>query len=175
MKKLLIVVDFQNDFVSGSLGFKGAEKLEEIIAGKIKAYRANNDEVVFTLDTHRDDYLESNEGKYLPIEHCIKGSFGHELYGKVKTMVKDAMVFEKPTFPSLELANYLKDKDYRVVEICGLVSNICVLSNAIMVKSAIPKAEIIVDARATASSDKELHEKCLDIMPGLHIQVINRD
>lgn len=175
MKKLLLVVDFQNDFVTGSLGFSGAEKLEEVIVQKINEYKNNGDDVIFTLDTHDEDYPETVEGRYLPVKHCIKGSVGHDFYGQVKDLTFDSLVFEKPTFPSLELANYLKDKDYGVVEVCGLVSNICVLSNAIMVKSALPNVEIIVDAKATASNDPELNEKCFDIMTGLHIQVLNRN
>ena len=171
--KLLIVVDYQNDFVDGALGFAGAEKLDEIIAQKIKEYHKNNDEVIFTLDTHYKDYSESLEGKYLPVPHCIKDTEGHKLYGKTANSIgKNDMVFEKLTFPSLELAEYLKDKAYECVEIVGLVSNICVLSNAIMVKSALPDTEIIVDANYTDSFDRSLHNKCLDIMEGLHIKVI---
>ena len=171
--KLLIVVDYQNDFVDGALGFAGAEKLDEKIAQKIKEYHKKNDEVIFTLDTHYKDYSESLEGKYLPVPHCIKGTDGHKLYGKTANSIgKNDKVFEKLTFPSLELAVYLKDKAYECVEIVGLVSNICVLSNAIMVKSALPDTEIIVDANYTDSFDRSLHNKCLDIMEGLHIKVI---
>ena len=171
--KLLIVVDYQNDFVDGALGFAGAEKLDEKIAQKIKEYHKNNDEVIFTLDTHYKNYSESLEGKYLPVPHCIKGTDGHKLYGKTANSIgKNDKVFEKLTFPSLELAVYLKDKAYECVEIVGLVSNICVLSNAIMVKSALPDTEIIVDANYTDSFDRSLHNKCLDIMEGLHIKVI---
>ena len=83
-------------------------------------------------------------------------------------------MFEKPTFPSLDLANYLKDKEYQEVELCGLVSNICVMTNAVMVKASLPNAKIIVDAKATDSFNKDLHEKCLDILEGIHISVINR-
>lgn len=175
MKKLLLVIDFQNDFVSGSLSFPGAEKLEAVIARKIEAYKNNGDDVIFTLDTHGEDYLESVEGKYLPVRHCIKGSSGHELYGRVKELAADCLVFEKPTFPSLELANHLRGKDYGVIEVCGLVSNICVLSNAIMAKAALPNAEVVVDVEATASNDPDLNEKCFDIMESLHIQVLNRN
>ena len=140
MKKLLIVVDYQNDFVDGALGFEGANKLDEVIANKIKDYKKNNYDVIFTFDTHDEDYMQTEEGNNLPVKHCIKGTIGHELYGKVKKCFdKDRDVyFEKPTFPSLELANYLKDKEYEEIELCGLVSNICVLSNVVMVKSALP-------------------------------------
>ena len=174
MKKLLIVVDFQVDFVDGTLGFPEAKKLEDLIYEKIKAYKANGDDVIFTFDTHDENYLNTIEGKKLPIVHCIKGTEGHKLYGKVNELLDCGMSIEKVTFGSLELGNYLKDKDYMEVEICGLVSNICVLSNAIIAKAALPNAIIKVDAKATASVNLDLHNKALDVMEGLHIDVFNR-
>ena len=173
MKKLLIVVDFQKDFVDGSLGFEKAVVLDDLIYNKILEYKNNNDDIIYTFDTHDDDYFETMEGKKLPILHCVKGDLGHELYGNVKTLFdkeKD-IYFEKPTFPSFELANYLKDKDYTEIEICGLVSNICVLSNAVMVKSALPNANIIVDRKLTDSFDEILNEYTFEILKGLHISV----
>lgn len=172
MKKLLIVVDFQNDFVIGTLGFEKAKDLEDVIYQKIKYYQDNNYDVIYTLDTHYDNYLETLEGKYLPIKHCIKDTAGHEVYGKVKELLKDRQAFYKNSFPSLELANYLKDKDYDEVEVCGLVSNICVLSNAILVRAALPEAKIIIDKTATASYDETLNEKTFDVMKGLYFEVI---
>ena len=173
MKKLLIVVDFQNDFVDGSLGFEKAVELDSLIYDKIKQFKDNNEDVIFTFDTHDDDYFETMEGKKLPILHCQKGDLGHQLYGKVKELFdKDKDVyFEKPTFPSLDLANYLKDKEYQEIEICGLVSNICVLSNAVMVKAALPNAEIIVDKNLTSSFDEILNEYTFEVLKGLHIKV----
>ena len=162
MKKLLIVVDFQKDFVDGSLGFEKAVKLDDLIYNKILEYKNNNDDIIYTFDTHDDDYFETMEGKKLPILHCQKGDLGHQLYGKVKDLFdkeKD-IYFEKPTFPSLELANYLKDKDYTDVEVCGLVSNICVLTNVVMVKAALPNASIVVDKSLTDSFDEILNEIC---------------
>lgn len=169
MKKLLIVVDYQNDFVNGSLGFDGAEQLESGIAAKIEEYK--NDEIIYTLDTHYENYANTQEGRKLPIAHCIKGSKGHELYGKVKDMLKGKKCFEKNTFPSLEMGKYLEGKDYDVIELCGLVSSICVISNAVIAKAACPEAEIIVNSALTAAADKELHEKALDIMRNLQITV----
>lgn len=174
MKKLLIVVDYQNDFVDGSLGFLDAPKLSVIIKNKIEAYLKNNDDVIYTLDTHCDNYLETHEGINLPVKHCIKGTIGHQIYQECDYSDRAIKIFEKPTFPSLDLANYLKDKDYKEIELCGLVSNICVLSNAVMVKAALPNAEIFIDALATSSFDKELEAKCFDVLNGLYIKVINR-
>ncbi len=166
--KLLIIVDFQNDFVCGALGFPKAKELDSRIVKKIEEY----DDIIFTLDTHTDDYLNTFEGKHLPIKHCIKDTYGHDIYGNTKNYLNKAIkVFEKPTFPSLDLANYLKDKPYDEVEICGLVSNICVLSNVIMVKSALPNALIIVDKNLTASFDEDLNNKTFDILKGIHVEV----
>ena len=174
MKKLLIVVDYQNDFVDGALGFPGAEKLDDIIAGKIQDYRKNNQEVIFTLDTHRPDYLETEEGRKLPVPHCLEGTKGHELYGKVKDLVKPTdSVFIKDTFPSLDLGNYLRGKDYQEIELCGLVSYICVLSNAVIAKAACPNAKIVIDAKATLSHDARLHQAGLEVMKGLLMEVRN--
>lgn len=174
MKKLLVVVDFQRDFVDGSLGFEDAVKLDEIIYNKIIDYKNNGYDVIYTFDTHYDDYMETEEGKHLPILHCLKGEEGHELYGKVKELFnkeKD-IYFEKPTFPSLELANYLKDKEYEEIEVCGLVSNICVLSNVIMIKAALPNSKIIVDKKATSSFDEILNDYTFEILKGIHVNVI---
>lgn len=174
MKKLLIVVDYQNDFVDGALGFDSAKLIAVTIKNKIESYLNNNEDVIFTLDTHQENYMDTMEGNKLPIKHCIKGSKGWEVYETCNYLNQASKVFEKPTFPSLELANYLKDTKYDEVELCGLVSNICVISNAIMVKSALPNAKIFIDAKATDSFDKTLQEKCFDVLEGLHIEVINR-
>lgn len=175
MKKLLIVVDYQIDFVCGSLGFPKASQLEEGIYRKIKDYKQNNQDVIFTFDTHDIQYLKSQEGRKLPVEHCIKGSEGWKLYGKVAELWdKHTLSYEKPTFGSLELAEYLKDKEYKSIEVIGLVSNICVISNAVLAKAALPEAEIIIDASCTASFDDALNEKALDVMEGLQMRVINR-
>ncbi|NTW71312.1 MAG: cysteine hydrolase [Eubacteriaceae bacterium] len=175
MKKLLIVVDYQVDFVSGSLGFPKAVELELPICEKIEDYRKNGDDVIFTFDTHEVDYLLTQEGIKLPVEHCIKGTPGWELYGKVSHYLNEStMKFEKNTFGSLELANYLQKKEYKTVELAGIVSNICVISNAVLAKAALPEAKIIIDALCTASHDDVLHEKTLDVMEGLQMEVINR-
>lgn len=185
MKRLLIVVDYQNDFVDGALGFPGAELLEKPIAEKIAAYRENVDEIVFTLDTHRRDYLETQEGRNLPVEHCIEGTPGHALYGEINSLVHPAdEVFCKPSFGSAELFEWLRvaqqaaaelgKPPFESIELVGLVSNICVISNAVLAKAACPEVPIIVDAACTASFDPALHEKALDVMEGLQIEVINR-
>ncbi len=175
MKRLLVVVDYQRDFVDGSLGFPGAEKLDGLIAEKIAAYRVSGDDVVFTLDTHGADYAATQEGRKLPIPHCLEGSGGWTLFGKTGEARQEGDIcFRKPTFPSLELANWLAGREYNQVELVGLVSNICVVSNAVMAKAALPEAEIVVDTACTASFDPGLHEKTLDVLEGLQITVVNR-
>ena len=172
MKKLLIVVDYQVDFVSGSLGFPSALELENKIVDRILDYENNGDEVIFTLDTHYDNYLETVEGIKLPVSHCIKNTVGHELYGSVKELALMHRVFEKETFGSSKLFDYLKENHYDVVELCGVVTNICVISNAVIVKSALPNANIIIHKDLVGSNDKVLEEKAFDIMKNLHMEII---
>lgn len=175
MKRLLIVVDYQKDFVDGALGFPGAERLDAPIAARIAAYRSAGDDVAFTMDTHDSGYVSTMEGRKLPVAHCLKGSEGWQLFGDTGAALQVGdPVFEKETFPSLDLGEWLWGRAYCQVELCGLVSHICVLSNAVMVKAALPNAEITVDAQLTASYDGVLHEKALDVLEGLHITVINR-
>ena len=173
MKKLLVVVDYQNDFVDGALGFDGAEALDPIIAEKIARYRENGDRVVFTFDTHADDYLETQEGKKLPIAHCIRGGEGWELFGETAKAKGDDLSFEKEGFGSAALFDWLRENPFESIELCGLVLNICVISNAVLAKTAQPEAEIIVDARACASADKDIAEKTLDVLSGIQVTVLN--
>ena len=173
--RLLIVTDYQNDFVDGALGFAGAEKLEPAICKKIDEQRACGGDIVFTMDTHLDDYLYTQEGKNLPVEHCIKGSQGWRLYGHVRDYASEYTMLEKNTFGCLALMRYLEHHPpYDEIEFVGLVSNMCVLSNAIVAKTACPEALIVVDARCTAGFDPTLHEKALDVMEALQIRVIGR-
>ncbi len=168
-KSALVVVDYQKDFVDGALGFPGAELLDEAIAARIDREPG---EVIFTYDTHGEDYLSRAEGKLLPVAHCLRGTAGWAFYGKTAGRKPDK-AFEKPTFGSLELANYLREQKFDRVELCGLVSHICVISNAILAKAALPEAEIVVDARLTDGYDKALHKAALDILVNLHITVTN--
>ena len=175
MNRALIVVDYQHDFVDGSLGFPGAEKLAGPIVERIKEYRANGDDIIFTFDTHEKDYLSTQEGRKLPVPHCIRDTDGWYLYDKVAPAAKDKdEFFCKSTFPSLELGQWLEECEYGQIELCGLVSHICVLSNAVIAKAALPEAEIVVDANLTASHDPVMHEKALDILEGLQVTVLNR-
>lgn len=171
MKKLLIVVDYQNDFVSGTLGFEGAGDIAVGIKQRIIETQESGGDVVFTLDTHYENYLKTQEGKKLPVVHCIKNTWGWNVEDTVKEYALHT--FEKPTFGSIDLGIWLRDHNYDVIELCGLVSNICVVSNAIIAKAALPEAEIIVDASLTASYDTLRHEQVFSILEGLQITVFN--
>jgi len=171
--KLLLVIDYQKDFVDGSLGFKGAETLENGIYNLVKEYQKNKDQVLFTFDTHSENYLKTSEGKYLPVEHCLKGTPGWDLYGKLKEFQADAMKIEKPTFGSLELIDYLKKNSFTEIMLVGLVSNICILANAVICKTAQPETKVIVDASLTKSFDEDLNTKTFDVLKGLQVEVIN--
>lgn len=172
MKKLLIVVDYQNDFVDGALGFKGAELLEPKIAEKVKEYQKNGDDVIYTLDTHDDNYMNSMEGQKLPIPHCIKNTTGHKLFGSLEILLKDAKCFEKDTFGCSKLGDFLLDNKYDYIELVGLVSNICVFSNAVVCKTYLPNAQIVVLKDLTSSNDLSMQEKSFDVLRNLHIDVL---
>lgn len=177
MKKLLLVVDYQKDFVDGALGFPGAEKLDKAIAEKIAAYHNAGDDVAFTMDTHDSGYLHTQEGRGLPVPHCLLNSDGWQLYGETgKALDKSRdMVVCKPTFPSLWLGDWLKKQGYERIELVGLVSYMCVLSNAIIAKAALPEAELVVDAACTAGPDPRLHANALELLETLQITVVNRE
>ena len=169
MKKCYLVVDVQNDFVSGSLGFDGAQGVAERIA----AYLKNVDgDLVFTQDTHFDNYLETQEGKNLPVVHCIKDTPGWEIVPELTEFTKDAPVFEKSSFGSPDLLEYFKTHHYDEVEIMGLVSNICVISSAVLVKTADPEVLITVNKTLTDSFDASLNTKVFDVLKGLQVNVV---
>lgn len=175
MKRLLVVVDYQNDFVDGALGFEGADAIEDKIVELIEKFEKNNDFVCFTLDTHERDYLNTTEGKSLPVNHCIKNTEGWKIRERLQDYAKRHPNFEKHTFGSLDLGNYIRGLNTIINEVylVGLVSNICVISNAIIAKSALDKyGRVYVYKSATSSSDLEMQQKGFDILENLHIKVI---
>ena len=177
MNRYLFVIDYQNDFVDGALGFAGAEKLDEKIAAKVRAYGKGH--VLFTRDTHFENYLTTREGRNLPVPHCIKGTPGWQVYGEtakalaeVEAPAIDKLVFGMDVTDPATAAVLPESADE--IELVGLVSNICVVSNAAVLQSKYPEATIIVDASCTDSFDKALHEKVLDVLSGFQVQVTNR-
>ena len=171
MKKLLIVVDYQIDFVSGALGFEGANKLEEGIVARIKKAQADGEEIVFTRDVHEKNYMETEEGKNLPVVHCIRGEEGTKFFGRVEELSKGYKVFEKETFGSIELAKYLDGKKYDEITIIGLVSYICVLSNAVLAKAAVPNAHIVVEKDLTSAAFIHEQEVGLEALKNIHVEI----
>ena len=171
MRKILIVIDMQNDFIDGALGTKEAEAIVPAVVRKIKSYPA--DDVYATRDTHPENYLDTQEGRRLPVPHCIKGSDGWRLYGRVEALRhKQDICFYKNALGSRELLRYLEEHPVEEMELCGLVSNMCVLSNAIVAKAALPECRVTVNERLTRSFDEKLHAEAMDVLRGVQIDVI---
>lgn len=173
MKNFLIVVDMQKDFVDGSLGTKEAQAIVGKVCEKIKNFKG---EVIVTFDTHFENYLESAEGKKLPVEHCIKGTRGWELDENVKSALdnKEYTAVEKPTFGSVKLPEIIREKaqgeDFSV-ELIGLCTDICVVSNALLIKANFPEAHIFVDSACCAGVTPESHNAALATMKSCQIDV----
>ena len=173
MRKVLLVVDFQKDFVDGALGFPGAEALEAPLCRRIERARQEGWAVWFTLDTHHADYLRTQEGRRLPTPHCIEGTPGWALYGRVADLRREEDVcFCKGALGSRELLLYLMDHPVEEIELCGVVSNICVLSNAVVCKAALPECRVAVNEALTRSFDPALHAKAMDVLRGVQIDVL---
>ena len=173
MKKLLIVVDMQNDFITGALGSPQAQHIVPTVTAKIEQYRQNGDAVLFTRDTHSDTYLETQEGRYLPVVHCIDGTDGHAIADGL--FVDGDEVFDKPTFGSLELASLVAKGGFEEIELCGLCTDICVVSNALILKAQLPETNITVDARCCAGVSDESHDAALLTMMTCQVNVIGKD
>ncbi|MFW2490749.1 cysteine hydrolase family protein [Clostridium chromiireducens] len=178
MNKLLVVVDYQKDFVNGTLGFKKAESLEEGIYNKVKKYLDNGYKVLFTYDTHFENYLETREGKNLPVPHCYIYTEGHNLYGELKEFVgvENTFHYNKNSFgiAPKDMLKISKDvgEDIDEIEFVGIVTNICVISNVITFQSQYINADLSVDGTLCASFDDSLHEKALDVIESLGVKVI---
>lgn len=167
MKKTLIVVDMQNDFIDGSLGTKEAEAIVENVRQKIAKYHEAGDEIIFTRDTHQKDYLQTNEGRHLPVEHCMEGTDGWKIAEGLE--VEGAIYINKPSF------GYLNWKDYHLeeVEIVGLCTDICVVSNALIIKAVYPEIKVSVDASCCAGVTPESHEAALLTMKMCQVEIIS--
>ena len=161
--KILCVIDMQNDFIDGALGTKEAEAIVENVKAKIELYRKNGDTVIFTRDTHSEDYMNTQEGKNLPVPHCIKGSKGWEVSEKLDTA--SDKIIDKPTFGSFELAEYISTlADVDEIELIGLCTDICVISNAMILKARFTETPIKVDSSCCAGVTPESHSNSLSAM-----------
>lgn len=170
--KLLIVVDMQNDFIDGALGTKEAEAIVPNVVKKINEYPGM---IIFTRDTHYSNYLESNEGKNLPVPHCIKGTQGWEISSKLP-IPDGAAIIDKETFGSKDLGTVLLELNAKEpveeIELIGLCTDICVISNVIIAKAFLPEAKIVVDSSCCAGVTPKTHNNALEAMKVCQVSVI---
>lgn len=169
MKKLLIVVDMQNDFVTGSLGTEEAKKIIPNVKTRIERAVKEGWDIWFTKDTHEEDYLKTQEGTKLPVEHCIRGTKGWEIIDDLKEYVKH--VIEKPSFGSVKLADGVKENTYEEVELIGLCTDICVVSNALLIKALSPELPIAVSEQCCAGVTVDTHEAAIRTMQMCQIEI----
>ncbi len=175
MNNYLIVVDMQNDFIDGSLGTEEAQAMVPAVIKKIKDHKGP---VIFTFDTHEESYLESAEGKKLPVEHCIMGTDGWALNSEIENLrlSLDTLAFSKPTFGSKDLAQHLYEEDRQnkidSIELVGLCTDICVISNALIIKAYLPDTKIMVDGSCCAGVTPESHNNALEAMKMCQIEIV---
>lgn len=169
-KRVLVVVDMQNDFIDGALGTKEAVGIVENVRKKIKEF---DGEVVFTRDTHYEDYSQTQEGRNLPVPHCMKGTDGWNIRAELEELRIDKMkVFDKRTFGSKELAEYLaENKELEEITLIGLCTDICVISNALLIKAFLPETEIKVDEKCCAGVTVQSHKNALEAMKMCQITI----
>lgn len=172
--KILIVVDMQNDFIDGALGTKEAQTIVKNVGDKIRQYKEEKQLVLFTRDTHEENYLQTREGRYLPVAHCIRGSSGWNI--KDTLADENDIVVDKPTFGSLELVERIKslteDTNMESIELIGLCTDICVISNAMICKAAFPETDILVDSSCCAGVTPESHHTALEAMKMCQIVIV---
>ncbi len=169
--KVLAVIDMQNDFISGALGTPEAECIVPRVRQKIEAARASGVRVVFTRDTHTSDYLNTQEGRKLPVPHCLLGSDGWQIDARLD--VADSAVFDKPSFGSPDLIRFLSMLPaLEAVEFVGLCTDICVITNAMMLKGALPELSITVDSACCAGVTPQSHENALSAMKMCQIEIV---
>ncbi len=165
MKKTLIVIDMQNDFIDMALGTEEAKAIVPNVKKKISEYANNGDEIIFTRDTHGKNYLDTPEGKKLPVPHCIKGTKGWELADGI--YVDGCEIIDKPNFGTQRWNEFL----FECVEIVGLCTDICVVSNAIIIKTMFPNAKISVDSSCCAGVTPQTHNAALEVMKMCQIDI----
>lgn len=173
-QKILVVIDLQNDFINGALGTEEAQKILPKCQEKIQNHPG---EVIFTQDTHDENYLSSQEGRNLPTVHCINGSWGWQLAPEIEKIQQECnyRIFQKPTFASTDLAQYLyrinQEKPITEIEFIGLCTDICVVSNALMVKGHLPEVPIKIDPACCAGSTPAAHEAALCTLQSCQITI----
>ncbi|RZI49657.1 cysteine hydrolase family protein [Lactococcus kimchii] len=169
MRKILVLIDFQNDFIDGSLGTSEAQAIVPAVLEKLDQYAPENR--LATLDTHFEDYLTTQEGKNLPVLHCQKGSVGWQM--RQEAQVGYAQIFEKSTFGSVELAEFVRSEQIDEVELIGICTDICVVTNAILIKTYAPEVKISVDAACCAGVSLEKHLAALETLRSCQVEIKN--
>ena len=175
--KYLIVIDMQKDFVTGALGTKEAQAILPNVIARIEAAKAAGETVLYTLDTHETNYMDTAEGRKLPVPHCIRDTAGWLPEDGVLEALEGTLGFEKPTFGSIELADYLASQSENpdgagmTIELCGVCTDICVVSNTLLIKATLPEAEIIVDSALCAGVTPAAHDAALATMRSCQIDV----
>lgn len=170
MKKLLIVVDMQKDFIDGALGTEEARAILPAVAARIDRARAENCDILFTRDTHDENYLSSAEGKKLPVVHCVQNSEGWQIDKSLNT--DGAEILDKPSFGSAALGGLVEKRNYDEIELIGLCTDICVISNALLVKAFLPQARVCVRRNCCAGVTPESHENALKAMAACQIDIL---
>ena len=170
MNRALIIVDMQVDFVTGSLGTKEAERIVPAVVKKIETEKGNGAQIIFTKDTHETNYLQTQEGRKLPVKHCIRQTEGWQIITELKVYTNDAKNKEKPTFGSVELAKELMNADQ--ITLIGLCTDICVISNALLLKAYYPEKIIQVDVSCCAGVTPQSHENAVSAMKMCQIDII---
>lgn len=169
--KVLCVIDMQNDFIDGALGTAEAQAIVGNVADKIAFYRQNGDTVIFTRDTHYDNYELTQEGRNLPVPHCIKDTQGWQISSELITT--DCIIIDKPSFGSVELGDYVAALDnVEEIELIGLCTDICVISNAMILKAKLPEVKIKVDSACCAGVTPESHNNALSAMKMCQIEIL---
>ena len=174
MKKILIVIDMQNDFIDGALGTPEAVAIVENVKAKIRSYPKEN--VFATRDTHEENYMETQEGRNLPVPHCIRGTDGWQIRPDIAELIYPDHIIDKPTFGSTELAGLMRILAKREaggieIEMIGLCTDICVVSNALCIKAAIPETPIACDASGCAGVTPAKHEAALETMRSCQVKI----
>lgn len=173
MQKILIVVDMQNDFIDGALGTPEAVAIVPKVEEKIKGF---DGKVIFTRDTHEENYMETQEGKKLPIPHCIRSTEGWEIRKELEAL-RTREAIDKETFGSKELGSVLTEMNEKEpigsIMLIGLCTDICVISNALLIKAFLPEAELIVDASCCAGVTPLSHQNALEAMKACQIEIVN--
>ena len=170
MRKAIVVVDMQNDFIDGVLGTAEAQEMLPRMVEKLTAARAEGTALIFTMDTHGADYLTTQEGRHLPVEHCIRGTAGWEIASALQPFVREAAaISEKPAFGATELPDAFRD--YDEIELVGLCTDICVISNTLLLKAFYPEKPISVDASCCAGVTPESHRNALVAMQMCQVEI----